>query len=84
MYRQHCVAGDINFSIDLDHQLSESRLLTLLRLAVKDTERVWELTLSNTITAMDTQQLLEEHLCDMGLLQEGVVGGAKRLLIHVW
>lgn len=45
----------------IDPQLTESRLLNLMRMAVRDTERVWELTLS---TASEAPHLLEEHLSD--------------------
>lgn len=51
----------------MDPQLSESRLLNLIRMAVKDTEKVWELTLS---TSAEAGHLLEELLSELSLLQE--------------
>lgn len=57
------------FITDLDYQLSESRLVTLIRLAVKDTDRVWELAMAGGST-QENQKMIEECMLDMGLIPE--------------
>eukprot|EP00026_Physarum_polycephalum_P002714 Phypoly_transcript_02722.p1 GENE.Phypoly_transcript_02722~~Phypoly_transcript_02722.p1 ORF type:complete len:821 (+),score=152.14 Phypoly_transcript_02722:35-2497(+) len=63
----------------IDPQLAESRLLNLLRMAVRDTERVWELTLS---TSAEAPHLLEELLSDLSLLQEDPTQDADD--VNIW
>lgn len=67
-------------------ELQESRLVTLLRIALKEIERIWEFTMGiNSIFNMqfifyladklqdddENEQDLEEHLYDLGMLEEG-------------
>ncbi|GAM22694.1 hypothetical protein SAMD00019534_058690 [Acytostelium subglobosum LB1] len=51
-----------------DYAFNDSRLVTLIRTALKDSERIFSLTLDDR--QKDSQQLLEEHLALMGLLAE--------------
>eukprot|EP01111_Echinosteliopsis_oligospora_P014929 TRINITY_DN5748_c1_g1_i1.p1 TRINITY_DN5748_c1_g1~~TRINITY_DN5748_c1_g1_i1.p1 ORF type:complete len:673 (+),score=164.12 TRINITY_DN5748_c1_g1_i1:79-2019(+) len=51
-------------------QLGESRLLTLLRVAVQDTERVWQLTMAPALSQPDAPQSLVDHLNDLRLLHD--------------
>lgn len=68
--------SNVKFS---DPQLAESRLVNLLRLAIKDTERVWELALS---TNAEAGHLIEEHLQDMALLAD--VPSAEPEDVNIW
>jgi hypothetical protein len=74
----------------VDYQLNESRLLTLMRLAIRDTERVWELAMTLATlpqqqdrgissAAEETQKMLEEHLSEIGLLQEAATPD-----VYIW
>eukprot|EP01133_Synstelium_polycarpum_P000183 gene183-221_t len=51
-----------------DYAFNESRLVTMVRTALKDSERIFSLTLDER--QKDSQQLLEEHLAFLGLLYE--------------
>lgn len=62
-----------------DPQLAESRLLNLLRMAVRDTEKIYELTLS---TSAEAGHLLEELLSDMSLLREDPSQEAED--VNIW
>eukprot|EP01098_Paradermamoeba_levis_P016727 TRINITY_DN9231_c0_g1_i1.p1 TRINITY_DN9231_c0_g1~~TRINITY_DN9231_c0_g1_i1.p1 ORF type:complete len:652 (-),score=199.83 TRINITY_DN9231_c0_g1_i1:128-2083(-) len=51
--------------------LKESRLLSLLRLGIMDTEKVWDLTIADKPSHAGAEdQELEEHLYNMGWLEE--------------
>jgi hypothetical protein len=54
------------------NELNESRLVTLVRIALRDTERIWDLTVSDK-SHMDRQgdDDLEEHLNELEMLEEG-------------
>ncbi|KAN0031401.1 hypothetical protein ACTFIV_005265 [Dictyostelium citrinum] len=51
-----------------EYAINESRLVTLLRTALKDSERVFQLTLDDK--QKDSQQQLEEHLAFLGLFKD--------------
>lgn len=70
MYSAFLTLANIIFHLDVDYQLSESRLVTLMRLAIRDTEKVWELAMLSE-SKQEKQKLLEEHLYELGLLPEG-------------
>lgn len=54
------------------NELNDSRLVTLLRIALRDTERIWDLTIADK-AHMDHQRDddLEEHLNELEVLEEG-------------
>jgi hypothetical protein len=54
------------------NELNESRLVTLVRIALRDTERIWDLTVADK-SHMDRQgdDDLEEHLNELEMLEEG-------------
>ncbi|KAK5583167.1 hypothetical protein RB653_004757 [Dictyostelium firmibasis] len=51
-----------------EYTFNESRLVTLLRAVLKDSEKVFELTLNES--DKDSQQKLEEHLAFLGLFKD--------------
>jgi hypothetical protein len=57
---------------DMVNELNESRLVTLVRIALRDTERIWDLTVADK-SHMDRQgdDDLEEHLNELEMLEEG-------------
>ncbi|EFA74821.1 hypothetical protein PPL_11854 [Heterostelium album PN500] len=63
-----------------DYAFNESRLVTLIRTALKDSERIYSLTLDER--QKDSQQLLEEHLALMGLLYEEINDSSEDVNIY--
>ncbi|KYR00579.1 Ras guanine nucleotide exchange factor [Tieghemostelium lacteum] len=62
-----------------DYPFNESRLLTLLRTAVKDSEKIYSLTLDER---QKDAQLLEEHLAFMGLLRDETIETTEDVNIY--
>lgn len=66
----HVLSGETNTDY-MVNELNESRLVTLVRIALRDTERIWDLTVADK-SHMDRQgdDDLEEHLNELEMLEE--------------
>lgn len=67
---------------DIAHDLDESRLLTLLRVALQDVDRLHELAIADRVAPAQTektQQELEGHLSALGVLEEEDLGAVRFL-----
>jgi len=63
---------------------SEARLLTILRMVLKDVEAVWDYTLDDKfVTSKQNLHNLEYHLSDLDLLEEDVTEGGVED-VNIW
>eukprot|EP00005_Dracoamoeba_jomungandri_P005656 CAMPEP_0174249828 /NCGR_PEP_ID=MMETSP0439-20130205/159_1 /TAXON_ID=0 /ORGANISM="Stereomyxa ramosa, Strain Chinc5" /LENGTH=845 /DNA_ID=CAMNT_0015329741 /DNA_START=94 /DNA_END=2628 /DNA_ORIENTATION=- len=65
---------------NFNHDLKDSRLVTLLKIGLRETEKIWELTMAQNREQSEVDEELEEHLTDLEILEEEPAGKG----INIW